>query len=172
MFFDCLDRALERTEFSDLIGNHCKGKFVNITICSVCGSESAREEVFADIGLKVKGCKDLYESLDHLVKEDYLDGNNQYFCEVCNSKVNAIRLTRIQKIPPLLTFSLNRFEYDMRTYERMKITQNFEFFLEVDMEKYLENAGVYELFAVIIHSGSAHSGHYHAYIRDILGQGN
>jgi len=25
----------------------------------------------------------------------------------------------------------------------------------------------YELFSVIIHSGSAHGGHYHAYIKDI-----
>ena len=69
-------------------------------------------------------------------------------------------------------FSLNRFEYDYVTFERMKITQNFEFDLELDMSKYVENSGIYELFAVIIHGGSAHSGHYHAYIRDILDQGN
>ena len=30
----------------------------------------------------------------------------------------------------------------------------------------------YELFSVVIHSGGAHGGHYHAYIRDIDGLGN
>lgn len=172
VFFDCLDRALAGTEYSELIGKYCKGKFLNVTICTLCNTHSEREEVFADIGLKVKGCKDIYESLDYLVREDILEGSNQYFCDNCNSRVDALRITKIYKIPPLLTFSLNRFEYDMKTYERLKINQNFEFGLELNMEKYVENAGVYELFAVIIHFGNAHSGHYHAYIRDILGQGN
>ena len=171
VFFDSLDRALSETEFSDLIGKYCKGKFLNVTICSKCSAESEREEVFADIGLRVKGCSNIVDSLDQLTKEDMLDGNNQYFCEVCGVKVDALRFTRIKTVPPLLTFALNRFEYDMQTYERVKITQNFEFPLEVDMSKYVENAGIYELFAVIIHGGSAHSGHYHAYIRDILKQG-
>lgn len=31
---------------------------------------------------------------------------------------------------------------------------------------------MYDLFAVVLHSGSPHSGHYHAYIRDMLGEGN
>lgn len=172
VFFDCLDRALQGTSFSELISNYCKGKFINVTICSICGNESAREEVFGDIGLKVKNCKNVYESLDHLVGEDILDGSNQYFCELCDKKANAIRLTKIHKLPQLLTLSLNRFEYDMKTYERQKITQNFEYPLEIDMGRYCQTAGIYELFAVIIHGGSAHSGHYHAYIRDMLGEGN
>lgn len=172
VFFDCLERALIGTEFSDLIRNVCKGKFLNLIICSQCGNKSAREEDFSDIGLMVKGCQNVLESLDQLTKDDVLDGNNQYFCGVCNGKVDAVRLTKIHKLPSLLTFSLNRFEYDMSTFERVKISQNFEFGLEIDMGKYVENAGVYELFAVIIHGGSAYSGHYHAYIRDILKQGN
>ena len=31
---------------------------------------------------------------------------------------------------------------------------------------------VYDLFAVVIHSGTPYSGHYHAYIRDTLQEGN
>jgi hypothetical protein len=30
---------------------------------------------------------------------------------------------------------------------------------------------VYDLFAVVMHSGGPHSGHYHAYIRDMMGEG-
>ncbi len=31
---------------------------------------------------------------------------------------------------------------------------------------------VYDLFAVVLHSGGPHSGHYHAYIRDMMREGN
>ena len=31
---------------------------------------------------------------------------------------------------------------------------------------------MYELFGVLIHRGTAHSGHYFAYIRDTLGEGD
>jgi hypothetical protein len=31
---------------------------------------------------------------------------------------------------------------------------------------------VYDLFAVVMHSGGPHAGHYHAYIRDMMGEGN
>ena len=47
----------------------------------------------------------------------------------------------------------------------------------LDMTPYCEDGSVkgdaiYELFSVVIHSGSTHSGHYTAYIRDVddLGQ--
>jgi ubiquitin carboxyl-terminal hydrolase 40 len=31
----------------------------------------------------------------------------------------------------------------------------------------VEGSAVYELFSVVIHSGSTHSGHYTAFIRDV-----
>ncbi len=45
------------------------------------------------------------------------------------------------------------------------------------MTPYCERASVggecvYELFSVVVHSGSTHSGHYIAYIRDIDGLGH
>ena len=172
VFFDCLERALQGTSYSDLVSNHIKGKYLNTTTCSQCKTDSCRLEDFADIGLRVKGLSSIEESLQDLTKEDLLEGSNQYHCDVCQCKVNAIRKTRIAKLPKLLNFSLNRFEYDMRTYERVKINSNFAYPLELNMEKYCESAGIYELFAVIIHGGGAHSGHYHAYIRDLIGQGN
>lgn len=171
VFFDCLDRALQGTEYSGLINQFIKGKFTNIIKCNQCGNESAREEEFADIGLRVKNCKNLESSIENLLNSEVMDGPNQYFCSLCQGKVDAVRATKISKLPPLLYFSLNRFEYDTKNYERVKINSNFEYPLELDMSKYCTEASVYELFGVIIHGGGAHSGHYHAYIRDILGEG-
>ena len=51
-------------------------------------------------------------------------------------------------------------------------TSRFKFPMTLDMAPYCE-AGVvkgdsiYELFSVVIHSGSTHSGHYTAFIRDV-----
>lgn len=41
-----------------------------------------------------------------------------------------------------------------------------------DASKLSENETKYDLFSVIIHGGSAYGGHYHAYIKDILNEGN
>ena len=52
-------------------------------------------------------------------------------------------------------------------------TSKFKFPMVLDMSAYCEEVGHvredsrYELFSVIIHSGSTHSGHYTAYIRDV-----
>ena len=55
-------------------------------------------------------------------------------------------------------------------------TGHFKFPLELDMTPYScgsrgdpggGGGGGYELYSVVVHSGSTHSGHYTAYIRDL-----
>lgn len=46
-----------------------------------------REEVFLGLNLPVKS-GNLQESLLQFVKDELLDGDNCYFCEKCNEKVN------------------------------------------------------------------------------------
>mmetsp|Transcript_27430 Transcript_27430/g.27060 ORF Transcript_27430/g.27060 Transcript_27430/m.27060 type:complete len:104 (+) Transcript_27430:626-937(+) len=102
-----------------------------------------------------------------------LSGENQYFCENCKEKCDAMRCTRIKQLPPILTFSLNRIAFDTQKLQRVKVTDNFEFPLELDLSAFVEKEKKYELFAVIIHYGAGSGiGHYHAYIRDVLKTGN
>ena len=63
----------------------------------------------------------------------------------------------------------------------MKITTRFEFPLEINMKEYYDLEGneiindddfLYELYGVIVHSGTPYAGHYFSYIRDMTGQGN
>ena len=58
---------------------------------------------------------------------------------------------------------------------RIKVNTKFPFPLELDVSKYYpepkEKPEMYQLRAVIIHQGGAHGGHYHAYMRDELGEG-
>lgn len=109
-------------------------------------------------------------------------------------QVDARRSQRFRSLPPLLTLPLCRFEYDWDRDERRKITTPFSFPLTLNLAPYMAAAtapgqpsppdqaangseggpppaALFDLLSVVIHSGSAHSGHYHAYIRDMLGEG-
>jgi ubiquitin carboxyl-terminal hydrolase 40 len=86
---------------------------------------------------------------------------------------------RIQRLPPVLTLCLSRFELDYTTFQRKKVNAKFEYPLELNMADYLDEMAVederstqYELKAIIIHRGGAYGGHYHAYIQDDLGEGD
>mmetsp|Transcript_19455 Transcript_19455/g.19462 ORF Transcript_19455/g.19462 Transcript_19455/m.19462 type:complete len:376 (-) Transcript_19455:2017-3144(-) len=171
VLFDAIDRALQDTLYNDLIGKLYRGLYVNETLCTSCGIVREREEAFDDISLNIKNCSNIYESLQYLQAKSRLDGKNQYFCETCSKKVDAEICTKIKQLPPILTFSLCRFEYDMKTIERIKLTKNYEYQLELDLSDIVGEPTKYELFAVIIHGGTAYSGHYHAYIRDLLRTG-
>jgi len=83
----------------------------------------------------------------------------------------------IRKFPPILTFALSRFEMNWATGDRKKLNDKFTFPLELDVTPYMEfpkdsPENLYELKAIVIHSGGAYGGHYHAYIHDELEEGN
>jgi len=179
VIFDVIDRALFGTTFSDGISKYYKGIFVNHLECLNCGLIKEREESFYDLIMQVKGFSSIEESLLNMLTFEKLEGSNQYFCETCNKKVDAYKGIKIRKFPPILTLSLSRFEYDYMKGEMKKINDALEFGLELDIsvfaekpEEYTnENDRIYELAGVLIHRGDPYGGHYHAYIRDQLSEG-
>ena len=91
-------------------------------------------------------------------------------CQKEGSKQNAQMGQTIQTLPEVLVITLGRFDFDYESMQRVKLKSMYTFDLEINMGKYLENPDEmnYELYGVLIHSGSAHSGHYIAYVRDIM----
>jgi len=75
---------------------------------------------------------------------------------------------------------------DYATWERKKINDKFEYPMELDMSKYIdESEGSvaaqqaqdkdltnYELKGIVIHRGGPYGGHYHAFIKDDMKEGN
>lgn len=98
-----------------------RGKFVTLLVCEECGNVREREELFSDLPLQVKGVKSVEESLSLFSTVERLDGDNKYFCQQCNKKVNATKCTKIRQFPPILTLALNRFEIDFTTMDRKKV---------------------------------------------------
>ena len=55
------------------------------------------------------------------VQPETLEGNNQYFCDVCGKKCDAHKGLKFTKFPYLLTLHLKRFDFDYSTMHRIKL---------------------------------------------------
>ena len=151
---------------------------MNIISCRECGRMSMREEEFFDLQVQVPGLGGLDESVAQFFEMEGLVGDNQYFCEQCDRKVDADKGVRLDKLPTEITFNLMRFALDFETWQRYKVHTRFAYPLQIDIRPFMLESSVkedeeyvYELKSVLIHSGNAYGGHYHAYIRDTLGEG-
>jgi ubiquitin C-terminal hydrolase len=146
----------------------------NYITCLTCQNTNERVEEFFDLILPIKnfeGSKftNIDESISFLLNPEMMDGPNQYQCDHCKTKVDALKGLKFYKLPDVLTLSLMRFDFNYQTMERMKLNDFYQFDLRLDMSKHTGNADeVYDLFAVIVHRGDAYSGHYHTIIRDSL----
>ena len=206
VLFEAIETSLRNTPSQNLLDKLYHGKLVNKVKCNSCGCISEIEEHFQDITTVVRGYQSLVYSLEDFVLPQLLEKDNQYFCEICNGKRNASRWVCFREIPPLLIFSLARFDYDFMTGNRKKNSEQFHYPLTIDMNpftetndyysntddnsknnerkkakdlslyepEYNENSPyLYDLVTIIIHTGkSGNHGHYHAYIKDILNEGN
>lgn len=80
-----------------------EGTMVNYIECIEVNYRSSTKETFLDLQLDVKGCKNIYESLDKYVEEERLEGDNKYYAEghgftVRCSCANALFLTWIHGV--------------------------------------------------------------------------
>lgn len=93
--------------------------------------------------------------------------------EAGGARVTAMKALRFATLPPCLLFNLQRFNFDWERQRRVKVDQLCAFPLTIDMENFLDEEcsatsgpTAYSLSAVLIHSGTAYSGHYFAYVKD------
>ncbi|XP_071811741.1 ubiquitin carboxyl-terminal hydrolase 40-like isoform X1 [Apostichopus japonicus] len=178
ILFSALEDSLVGTSGQNVISELYHGTIVNRIVCDKCGKVSEREEDFLDLTLPITGYVGVSDTLRAMYAEvELMKDSNQYRCSSCQILVDAKKDAKLRKLPPILTLSLLRFSYDFQRGERYKETNHYTFPLELDMTSYCEESlddsdGIYELFSVVIHSGSTHGGHYRAYIRDVDGIGN
>ena len=148
--------------------------------CNSCGNLKSKIESEYVLNLQILNMKGLKESLySSYGFEEIIE---DYKCENCDKKVSLKKWSKIISLPNYINFGLNRFSYDYTTFERIKLNNKFEFPLELNMKEYCDlsekengqindNDYLYELYGVIVHSGTPFSGHYYSYIRDMTNQG-
>lgn len=174
LLFDKLEDLLKGTEMHDLLRKHVGGSLVHEI--QSCEPEfpyfSDREEHFFRISLDVKNKKNLYEAFDFYVKADILEGENKYFCEKYNTKVAAKLRCLINSLENTVIVHLKRFEFDFTTMQRIKINEYCEFPVNINFKNWSkvqdrsEDYYEFELAGVLLHSGTADSGHYTSIVKD------
>lgn len=184
LFMDRLELTFQNTHIAGLIQEHFGGTQVTELIGrGDCQHRNEREEPFLAMPLQVKGFKSVQESLAALVAGEVLEGDNAYQCDSCSNKVRAVRRTCLKHLPNVLILVLRRFEFDYDTMTRGKVNEYCEFPTELNMEPYTqeglerkENPDFiskypsdyyhYKLKGIIVHTGTAESGHYYSFIQD------
>ncbi|KAK0737002.1 hypothetical protein B0T21DRAFT_286758 [Apiosordaria backusii] len=165
----------EKNRFRSFYG----GQLVQQVRSTECPHISERLEPFSAIQCDIKGNNSLAKSLEAYVKGEVMEGGkyNKYKCSTCDRHVNAVKRACLKDIPDNLIFHLKRFDFNLRTMQRSKINQHFEFPNKIDMRPYTidhlsnpsEGEGpedIFELVGVLVHSGTAESGHYYSYTRE------
>ncbi|KAG0426386.1 hypothetical protein HPB47_026516 [Ixodes persulcatus] len=195
VMFDALEHKFKKTNQANLICQLYEGKLKDYVQCLECGSESAREDTFLDVPLVVRpfGSSQAYgsveEALRAFVTPETLEGSNQYSCDKCGKKCDAHKGLKFVRFPYLLTLQLKRFDFDPVTMHRIKLNDKVTFPEILDLNQFVrldctsenvcddtdttdsgsaldeEGPYVYELFSIMVHSGSANGGHYYAYVK-------
>ena len=171
-----------------------EGDMTYETQCQSCERVTQRSEKFMDINLPIvhsgatptkfsggqlqiqeafiAGKKDKETSvqycLDTYMCSEGLTGDNQYWCESCQTKRDATRQVVFGKLPPVLNLQLCRYVYDRKKQTKKKLTDRVLLpqRLNVDSKEDSEST-VYRLCAVMKHLGnSAYQGHYIAEAMD------
>ncbi|XP_070171838.1 ubiquitin carboxyl-terminal hydrolase 47 isoform X1 [Polyergus mexicanus] len=133
VMFDALEQKFKNTEQADLINRLYEGKMIDYVKCLECGTEKSREDTFLDIPLPVRpfGSNIAYNSVEEAIRAfvqyETLEGTNQYHCEKCNKKCDAHKGLKFTKFPYLLTLHLKRFDFDYKTFHRIKLNDKVTF---------------------------------------------
>ncbi|XP_062577583.1 ubiquitin carboxyl-terminal hydrolase 35-like [Saccostrea cucullata] len=201
------DSCDKKSVITSLIEDHFGGIMVTTVTCLNCKTQSSRKEEFSDIPLafpeykpiitqesgdKTKPetepktqCLHLNDLLQYYLKPERLTGDNQYFCDKCESLQDGERRISIVQPPEHLIVTLLRFSYDPKIHARSKIFQEVKYprtlilpknqatetknansrrSLRSAVSRQIEKCGVdlntqkgevYGLNAVVVHSGTS-----------------
>ncbi|KAJ8130325.1 hypothetical protein O1611_g3307 [Lasiodiplodia mahajangana] len=152
------------------------GQLVQQVKSKECEHISERIEPFSAIQCDIKGKVTLEESLQAYVDGEIMEGDNKYKCSTCDRHVDAVKRACLKDIPDNLIFHLKRFDFNLRLLQRSKINDYFAFPNKIDMQPYtVEHLSdpslkvepdVFELVGILVHSGTAETGHYYSFIRE------
>lgn len=135
-----------------------------IVICGRCNEKSITFNPFMTLSVAFESSLD--KCIATFLKEDSLEGRDQYKCEKCKKQGKAKIKTELSKLPNVLVFHLKRFQFP----SMKKITGRVQFKTYLDLEKYCKSPldakdTLYELFGLTVHIGSLSQGHYIAYTK-------
>ncbi|XP_032336426.1 ubiquitin carboxyl-terminal hydrolase 40 isoform X2 [Camelus ferus] len=142
ILFSALETSLVGTSGHDLINRLYHGTIVNQIVCKECKNVSEKQEDFLDLTVAVKNVSGLEDALWNMyVEEEVFDCDNLYHCGTCDRLVKAAKSAKLRKLPPFLTVSLLRFNFDFVKCERYKETSCYTFPLRINLKPFCEQEG-------------------------------
>ncbi|KAK2011477.1 ubiquitin carboxyl-terminal hydrolase [Colletotrichum eremochloae] len=176
LLFDRWEGQLSTADDRKALRSFYGGQLVQQVASKECDHISERLEPFSAIQCDIKGKSTLQDSLQAYVDGEIMEGDNKYKCSNCDRHVDAVKRACLKDIPDNLIFHLKRFDFNLRTLMRSKINDHFSFPTKIDMRPYtIDHLGspsdsgeedIFELVGVLVHAGTAESGHYYSYIRE------
>ena len=175
-FMHKLESQLTEIGSFHLVSDHFKGiTETNLIGKQGCTHTRASHQPSLILSLAIKNKRNLQESLESYIKGELLTGTNMLNCEECEAKVPTESTVRAHYLPNIVVISLRRFEYSIEANRRYKLTDKFEFPMNLNL-KSISNSAVltesyyeYRLQGVIIHQGTAESGHFYSLVRKAKG---
>lgn len=133
LLMDRIEASIKGTESADLVKRNFGGVISHEIICKGCPHLSEREEPFFALSLAVKNKKTIEQCLQAMINGDLLEGDNAYYCEQCQKKVNAVKRMCLKKLPNQLIVVLKRFDFDFDLMTKAKINDRCEFPFKLDL---------------------------------------
>jgi ubiquitin C-terminal hydrolase len=122
------------------------------TKCMKCSNKSNYEVTEFKIRLPIK-YDNLEENITNYSKIEEMTGDEQYACNYCKQKVDALKCDQIVRTPKYMHIQLKRFENN--GVRRNKITNDVKIPFKLNM-----NDNKYILRGFVHHMGSINGGHY------------
>eukprot|EP00743_Colponemidia_sp_Colp-15_P010153 GILK01011152.1.p1 GENE.GILK01011152.1~~GILK01011152.1.p1 ORF type:complete len:1414 (-),score=327.31 GILK01011152.1:23-4129(-) len=123
----------DKPHIQRLVQRLFQGTVAYVTTCQKCMKRSPRETQFYELEMHLQGKSSLEQCMASLFQPEELTGQDQYFCENCNSKQDALRSQEIISLPQVLNLQLMRFVYDWKAGGKRKLQENLSFPLALDM---------------------------------------
>ena len=174
--FDVLTSKMKGSKHEYLHRDLFEGKQEQCIECCDGTYTSRRAIPFYELQLEVRNHNDVCSSLRQITEPEKLTGPNKYRVEYDDGSPaqykDAIKRIVFRKLPPILMLHLKRFEMDFENdLQLIKINDKYMYPESIDFAEFVsENEKChinipYELWAVVVHCGTSHNGHYKAYIR-------
>lgn len=147
-----------------------QGQLRSVVTCTCCGYQSKRFEPFLYLSVPVwRGMRTVSDALSQYLQEEVLEGDEQWFCERCKQRVDALKKIDVWKLPTVLVLHLKRFEYDVRSGRFRKVDTKLAAGEQIDFTAYCSSdqrdGALFDVVGVANHIGPYGHGHYTATCR-------
>tara|TARA_B110000114_G_C15088497_1_gene397334 strand:- start:1749 stop:2702 length:954 start_codon:yes stop_codon:yes gene_type:complete len=137
----------------------CEYKYLNETSKKV---ETSKIEPQWTLELSIPNKKkvDLMECFEYTFTNELLTGDNAWFNDKKNIKINVIKTLKLYKTPTIFIINLKRWN----NMNKNNTLIHLEEFIDLDLYSN-DSQNKYELFGIINHEGNMFGGHYYSFVK-------